>query len=155
MVAILGLFVVAPTGCVTTPASTNSVTGVVTPVGVNTNNLAIDAAVINGLVATAVSIVVQKDPHAIPALRDAQMALGGILNGANAGTPNQIIGLLGKNSNATIAAEIGPLINTLSALEQSLLNKYGQTASGQIVIAITRAIYGGFAVGLATAPPTN
>ena len=145
------------TGCVTskvvTPASTNALTGVVigatTNTIVNTNNLLIDASVFQGVVATAVSVVVQKDTNAIPILKDAQMALDGILNGANTNTVGNIIAVLGKNSNPTIASEVGPLVATFSALEQNLIAKYGTSVGGQITLALTKAGLAGLTVGLA------
>ena len=153
-------------GCMTskstvaTPASTNSV-GVVTPgttttvTTVNTNNLTIDAAVIQGVVATAVSVAVQKDPSVIPALQIAQASLGGVLNGSDASTPGQIMALLGKNGNATIQAEITPLVSVVSGLEQQLLAKYGQGVAGQITLAIAKSVYAGLSVGLSSAPATK
>jgi hypothetical protein len=48
-----------------------------------------------------------------------------------------------------LAAEISPLVGTVSGLEQSLLAKYGTNVSGQIALALAKALSGGFTVGLA------
>jgi hypothetical protein len=116
---------------------------------VNEANLALDCGVLQGLVAASVSIVVQKEPASIPALKDAELALDGILNGADTNTTAQAIALLGKNSNPVLATEMTTLINTMSVLEQQLLAKYGQNVGGQIALAISQAVYGGFVIGLA------
>ena len=161
LIAVSSTFIFS--GCVTdkktvvTPATTNALGVVTGPVTntvttVNTNNLLLDASVLQGATAVAVSVVAQKDPSAVPALRDASVALNGILNGANPQTTGQVLGLLGSNSNATLAAEIGPLIGTVSALEQTLLNKYGSGVSGQITLALTKAVAAGFVAGLAGQP---
>ena len=155
------IVIVAATGCMTskistiTPAATNTVTGVVFPAvtntvtSVNTNNLMLDASVLQGLTAIAVSEAVQRDPSCVQPLKDAQTALDGILNGANTNTTTQVVALLGSGSNPVLVSEISPLIGTLSSLEQTLLNKYGSGVSGQISIALTRAVLAGITVGLA------
>jgi len=153
------------TGCLTsktttvTPGSTNSLGVVTSPVTntvttVNTVNLTLDASVLQAVTATAVSIAIQKDPAAAPILQNVATALGGILNGASTNTTAQVIALLGSNNNnAAIATELGPLINIVSAEEQTLLSKYGLTVSGQITLAIAKAVDSGFIVGLASAQP--
>ena len=116
---------------------------------VNQANLTLDCGVIQGIAASAVSIVAQKDPNSVPVLKDIELALGGILNGADTNTTAQAIALLGKNNNPVLAIEMTSLINTMSALEQQLLAKYGQKVGGQIALAISQAVYGGFVIGLA------
>jgi hypothetical protein len=156
MVLAAGLFA----GCMTsktttvTPGGTTAggvvfgpVTNTVTTV--NEANLALDCGVLQGLVAAGVSIVVQKEPGSIPALKDAELALDGILNGANTNTTAQALALLGSNSNPVLASEITSLMQVGSALEQKLLAKYGQSVTGEISLALTKAVYGGLVIGLA------
>jgi len=143
--AVVGLVSVQP-GCVT--SKTTAPNGATT-ITVNTNNLALDAAVLQSATAIAVSVAIQKDPGAIPALKDASTALTGILTGANTQNTAQLLQTLGASNNPTLAAEITPLIGTASALEQQLINKYGSSVGGQIALAITKAVAAGFAIGLA------
>ena len=117
-------------------------------VTVNTNNLNTDCLVIQGMVAGGVSVAVSKDASIIPTLKTVQTSLGGVLNGSNTNSVNQIVAVLGKDSNPTIQAELGPLVSFASGLEQQLLNKYGQTVHGQIQIAIARACYAGLVLGM-------
>lgn len=149
------------TGCMTsktttvTPGGTNSVTGAGylpvtnTVVTVNQANLTLDCGVLQGITAGAVSVVVAKEPGSIPALKDAAVALDGILNGANTNTTAQVIGLLGGNANPVLNTEVTSLLSTVSALEQQLLAKYGPMVGGQIALAITRAVSEGLVTGLA------
>ena len=136
-------------GCMTT--KTTSPNGAVTTT-VNTNNLALDCAVIQSAAAIGTSVAVQKDPSVVPILQNAQVALGGVLNGANPSTTAQALQLIGASSNPTLGQEVAPLIGMVSALEQQLLAKYGQGVAGQISLAIAHALYSGITAGLAGAP---
>jgi hypothetical protein len=141
-------------GCMTSKVTTvthptggtGTVTNTVTVV--NTNNLILDASVIQAAVATGVSVAIQKDPSTIPAFKDAQMALDGVLNGSNTNTTAQVLALLGNDSNPTIASEVTPLISVASSLEQQLLAKYGSGVAGQISLAIAKAVDAGLIVAL-------
>lgn len=149
-------FILENTGCTSTSTvteSTNSA-GVVTSVTntittVNEAALLLDTSILQGATAIAVSTIVQKDPSAVPALKQAETALGEVLGGATTNSTQQILTALGQGSNATLTAEIAPLVGTISGLEQTLLQKYGATVSGEITIAIAKAVTSGFAVGLA------
>jgi hypothetical protein len=140
-------------GCLTskqtsvTQGASGPVTNTVTVV--NQANLLLDSSVLQGATAIAVSVAVQKDPSVVPALKDAQTALTGILNGASTNSASQILSTLGQSSNPALAAEITPLVGTVSGLEQSLLAKYGTNVTGQITIALAKAVNAGFATGLA------
>ena len=146
LAGVLALALVA--GCMTT--KTTGPTGTVTTT-VNTNNLALDCAVIQSAAAIGTSVAIQKDPSVVPILQTVQVALGGVLNGANASTTAQAIQLIGASSNPTLGQEVAPLIGMASALEQQLLAKYGQGVAGQISLAIAHALYSGITAGLAGA----
>lgn len=152
--AVLAVLSVTLIGCVTskvstvTPTATGFVTNTVTVV--NTNNLTLDAAALQAATAVSVSLVVNNPKNAamIPALKDAQIALDGILNGSNATTTTQVLTLLQANSNPALSQEITSLLSVVSAFEQSVLAKYGPSVAGQIGLAVTRAIDAGLIVGL-------
>jgi hypothetical protein len=145
LVAIAGI-----TGCVTSKqVTTNPTTGVTTTnTVVNTAQLNIDCAVLQTSFAIGTSVAVQKDPSVVPILTDVTLALNGVLHGASTNSASQVLTLLGKNSNSTIAANITPIINSLSSFEQNLLNKYGTNVAGQISIAVTTAVDQGILAGL-------
>jgi len=159
-VLLVGSLCVGITACMTskvvsvTPGGTNAQGGVFSPVTntvtiVDTNNLALDCLGIQGLVAGATVGARMAATNAIPALQDAQTALGGLLDGANAGSVQQILEALGKSDDASLASAFAPIVTTASTIEQALLAKYGTTVAGQISIAITRAVYNGISLGLA------
>lgn len=122
--------------------STNTVTEV------DTNNLALDVSVLQGATATAVSILVQKDPAALPALEDAKLAMEGILFGNDTNTTARVLQLTGQTTDPNVQAEIGNLLQLVSGVEQAALQKYGATVGGQISVAVTRAVYAGFLTAL-------
>lgn len=130
--------------------STNTVTIV------NTNNLQLDASIIKrGTAAILVGVLkipaVQKDTAVIPALKDAQTALNGILDGSNSQTTQQVLDTLGQSSNQALASQIGPLIDFASAGEQALIAKYGSgPVAGQISVAVARAVRDGLTTALAS-----
>jgi hypothetical protein len=146
-----------PTGCMTSKQSTvteatNSAgvisyqTNVVTVV--NQANLDLDCAGIQAATGLAVSMALQKDPAAKPALVNIQTALSGILQGANTNSVKQIATLIGSSTNPAVAANLTPLVSTMSTLEQSLIQKYGASTGGQIGLAIATAISNGINSGL-------
>jgi hypothetical protein len=137
-------------GCLTSKTTTtNPTTGTVTTnTVVNQANLLLDTSILQGATSIAVSVAVQKDPSVVPALQNVQVALTGILNGANTNTTSQVLAVLGKSSNPTLVTEITPLINTVSGLEQSLLAKYGTNVSGTITLAIAKAVDAGLIASL-------
>jgi len=151
-VATAALLIV-PSGCMTrkvttvTQTTTGFDTNVVTEV--NTNNLILESSALQAATAISVSIVVQKDPSVIPALKDAQTALDGVLNGSNPQTTQQVLETLKATGNPALTSEITSLMATASALEQNLLARYGAGVAGQISVALTRAANAGIIVGLA------
>ncbi len=155
LAAIFAIGLLAASGCMTRKVSTVTpgpagtfTTNTVTEV--NTNNLILDCAAIQSLTATAATLAIQKDHAAAPILRDVHTALEGILNGANPGSVQDILNAAGyEQSNPAVESEIGPLVSLVSALEQSLLQKYGASVSGQISIAIAQAVCRGVKIGIA------
>lgn len=147
-------FAILATGCATSKTQT------VTPNGsggfttntvytVNTNNLALDSAAAQVATAVAVNVVINAEPQSVPALKNAQAALGGILKGTNQQTTQQVIDLLKAQGNPVLAQQVTTLIGSLSAVEQNLLAKYGQGVAGQITLSLAEAVYSGLSVGLA------
>lgn len=158
-VALLATAIVSltQTGCVTTKtttvtAGTNSAglatltTNVV--VTVNQANLALDCAGIQAATGLTVAEVLQKDPTARPVIVDVQTGLNGILNGATPATTAQAEALITKSNNAAVTAQLTPIINNMSSLEQSLIKKYGAGVGGQIAVAVTTAVLNGINAGL-------
>ena len=138
------------TGCVTKKVQTvtNGQTNTVTVV--NQENLDLDAAALQGATSIATAFIVSKgNPADIAALKNAELAINGILNGANQQTTQQVIDLLKANGSATLQTQVSGLVQAASALEQKLLNKYGTTVAGQISVELTKAIYAGLVIGLA------
>jgi hypothetical protein len=146
-----GLLLTSLTGCLTSKNVTTNPDGTLTTnTVVNTGQLTIDCAVVQLNTAIGVSFAVQKDPAIIPTLKDVSAALDGILHGATTNSANQILALVDKgNKNPVISANIGPVVQQASDLEQQLVKKYGATASGQIVIAVATAFNAGLTAGLA------
>lgn len=155
-IAALPLLIVG-NGCKTTSAvtsATNTVTGVVT---LTTNTvqvvdpvaLSLAVAGSEGITAIAVTTVVQKDPQAVPVLKDVQLALTGVLTGASTNSTSQVLSTLGKSSDATLSAAMTPIIQQISVLEQGLIARFGAQAGGQITLAIANAVNAGITVGLA------
>ena len=156
VLCVLALAAMLPTGCMTSKQST--VTESTNSAGfvsyqtndvtvVNQANLALDCAGIQAAMGLAVSMTLQKDPGAKPEIQNIQTALTGILNGANTNSVKQIATLIGSSTNAVVAANLTPLVVTMSTLEQSLIQKYRATTGGQIGLAIATAINNGIASG--------
>jgi len=153
LLAGFALLTLLDAGCVTRSVTTVSPAGVTNTVTlVDTNALALDAAVLEGATAISVNLIVQKDPAVVPALKDAQLALNGVLNGSNAQTTQQVLNLLKAGNNPAVASEVTSLVGVVSSLEQKLLGNYGAEAAGQITIALARAALGGIITGLNSAP---
>lgn len=145
LAAAIGLIALSNTGCMTSKvAGPNGTTVTV----VNTNNLALDASVFQGAVAISVSLLAQKDPSVVPPLRSAHVALDGILNGANQMTTQEVLNMLKAAGNPALSAEVTSLVQTASALEQTLLMKYGAEVGGQIGLALVKAADAGIVIGL-------
>jgi hypothetical protein len=138
------------TGCVTSKvAQVNPTTGVTNFVTVvNQENLDLDAAVLQGAVSVAV-VQVAKNPQAVAALTNAHVALDGILSGVNQQTTAQVVALLKVGGNEALSAQVDTMLKVISALEQKLLAKYGASVSGQIAVALTKAVNAGIVIGLA------
>jgi len=162
----LCLAAVCMTGCLTnksttvTPASTNAITGAVSPSTTNTvttvnqANLDIECAALQLVGTPALIYALEKSPAARPIAVDVQTALQGALNGANTNVVDQINGLVGGD--AALQASILPLIQAASSLEQSLLAKYGTAVGVQISEAILRADLNVVTAALAAVPaPAN
>jgi len=118
---------------------------------VNTNILALDCAAAQVATAIAVNTTINathNDAGVISALKNAQVALGGILNGTNPQTTQTVIELLKAQGNPALTQQVTMLIESLSAAEQQLLMKYGASTGGQVAIAMTQAVYSGLTVGL-------
>jgi hypothetical protein len=144
------------TGCVTSKVQkVDATTGFTnTVVVVNQANLALDSAALQGVTAIAVNTVVNqthKDPNVVAALKNAKVALDGILGGANQQTTQQVLDLLKLQGNQALADQVTMLVQTASSLEQQLLAKYGQGVAGQISISLLKAISAGLSIGLAGA----
>ncbi|HEV2350837.1 MAG TPA: hypothetical protein VG028_13430 [Terriglobia bacterium] len=147
-------------GCMTRKVTSTNVTGdavtgfttnTVTITQVNTNNLILDSAVFQGAVAIGVTAAISathQDPGVISALKNAQTALDGVLNGSNPETTAQVLTMLKANGNPALVQEINSLIASASALEQDLLVKYGAGVAGQITTALARAADAGLVVAL-------
>lgn len=145
----------APTlvGCMTSQVQTPGPKGTTTTVTVvNTNNLALDASALQAVTATTVSLVVAKYPSTTNEFRTAHIILDGVINGSNPQTTAQVLSMLKASSNPVLASEISSLIGSLSAAEQTLLQKYGAEVAGQIALALARAVDAGIVVGISAAP---
>ncbi len=157
---MLAALTIIDTGCMigtkstVTPGGTNTagvyfgpITNTVTVV--NEANLALDSAALEAVTSIAISTVVSKDPSVVEVLKNAHVALDGILNGSNPSTTGQVLAMLKAQNNPTLTSEINSLIGSANTLEQSLLAKYGSGVAGEITIALAKAINAGLSVGLA------
>lgn len=115
---------------------TATVTGGVTNYTFSVDQATLDAeCAVLGLIGTpAVTYALTHDVGARPIVTDIQTALNGALNGADATIVAQIEALAGQN--ATVNAQLTPLIQGASALRGQLVAKYGTTVAGQIGKAI-------------------
>src|SRR6516225_393074 len=119
---------------------------------VNTNNLIVDSAAASVVTAVAVNAAIigsHNDANVVQALKNAQTALGGILQGATFQTRQQVVEILRAQGNPALTEQVNQLVDALSSLEQDMLQKYGQTVAGQISVSLTRAVYTGLNTGLA------
>jgi hypothetical protein len=154
--AAILLAVLVTTGCVTSKVSkvdpNTGQTNIV--VVVNEANLLLDSAVLQAATAigiNAVRIQTKNDPGVIQALKNAKVALDGIISGANPQTTDQVLAILRTNGNAALEQQVSSLVQTASALEQQLLAKYGKSVAGEITVSILKSIDAGLAIGLAGA----
>lgn len=145
------------TGCVlgkktTVTTNPNGTFTTNTVVVVNEANLALDSAALQAATAigvNAVRIQTKNDPGVIQAMKDAKTALDGILMGASQQTTDQVLALLKANGNPALQQQVTSLVQTISALEQGLLQKYGATVAGEITLSILKSVDAGLAIGLA------
>lgn len=151
---LLAVSAIAFTGCLT--SKTQTVTGTAatgfstnTVTTVNEANLALDSAGLQSMTAISVSMLVNKNAGLVPPLKNAQVALDGILNGSNPQTTAQVLAMLKAQNNADMTTEITSLVTSVSQLEQDLLKKYGASVAGEITVALVRAVDRGLIVGLA------
>ena len=160
--ALLGLAFVAAfaiVGCVTakkitTTANADGTFTTNTTTVVNEANLALDCAgiqVVTAVSVNAVRIQSKNDPNVLNALKNAKVALDGILTGANQQTTAQVLTILKANDNPALQQQVSSLVQTVSALEQSLLQKYGTGVAGEITLSILKSVDAGLAIGLAGA----
>jgi len=156
VLAILGL-VAMSAGCVlgkktSVTANPNGTFTTNTTVIVNEANLTIDSAALQAATAIAVNTVriqTHNDPGVLSALRNAKVALDGVLMGASQQTTAQVLDILRANGNPALQQQVTSLVQTISALEQSLLQKYGVTVAGEITISILKSVDAGLAIGVA------
>lgn len=147
----LALIGALSTGCMTSRQLSVSPTGTVTTnTVINTNMLALDCAAVQVATATTVSLLVNnpKNANLIPPLKSAQVAIDGVLNGVNSMTMEEVITMLKAQNNPQLTLQIEILLKNISALEQSLIYKYGPTVGGQIAIAMAQAVDSGLIIGL-------
>lgn len=155
VLAAATLVALVTTGCLTsrkqvvTSTPSGFTTNYVTTV--NEGNLALDAGVLQASAAIAVNaalIQTHNDPQVISALKNAKVALDGILGGTSQQTTQQVVDLLKANGNPALVAQVTSIVNAVSALEQQLLAKYGTTVAGEISLEILKSLDAGLAVGL-------
>lgn len=116
---------------------------------VNQANLTLDCSALVGLSSTGFTIALQKDPSLLQPFKDAKTALDGALNGANTNSVSQALAAFNLQNNPTITAEVTPLIQSASSLEQQLVTKYGATTGGQIALAVASAVDKGLTFAVA------
>lgn len=148
------------TGCMfhktttVTPGGTNTLGVYIGPVTnvtytVDEVALAADAMGLTTIIAGGTAAYIQKDPSAIQPLKTAELALNDVASGISTQSVNDVFGKLKAASNPALAEQVKSFMAQASALEQSLLTKYGKTVAGEISIALTKAAAQGLAVGLA------
>lgn len=146
------LAAVVTTGCVLSKKQTvtpNGTGGFTTNVVTTVNEL--NLALWTGgtrLAAAGLTAEFKKDPVAVKALTDAHIALDGILHGANTNTTANVVEMLKSTGNPQLTMETTSFMNSVSKIEQGLLEKYGTTVAGEISVAFTQAISDGIALGL-------
>lgn len=156
LTAVIGLL---STGCAiahksTITANPNGTYTTNTTAVVNESNLALDCVAVQGATAIAVNVVLVQTKHdagVIESLKNAKLALDGILLGSNQQTTQQVLELLKANGNPALQQQLTQLIDTASKLEQGLIQKYGVTVAGEIALSILKSIDAGLAIGLAGA----
>ncbi|MDE2101119.1 MAG: hypothetical protein KGL39_27980 [Patescibacteria group bacterium] len=151
MVLVAGMLGLA--GCMTSKVTSVTANGsggfstnVVTVV--NTNNLILDSAAFQGATAIAASIAIEKDPGVVPALKQAQIALDGVLNGASTNTVQDVLTSLKIQNNPVLNQQVSSLLAAASSLEQQLLAKYGVSVAGQITLSLAKAADAGLMLAL-------
>lgn len=138
-------------GCLTSKQQTvtNGVTNTV--VVVNQAALLLDTTAASVATTLAVNTIITQthnDPGVIGALKNAQIALTGVINGATPATTQDIINALKAQGNPVLANEITQLVAAISQQEQAALVKYGATAGGQIALAFAKAVNSGLMLAL-------
>lgn len=150
--------VVISTGCMTSKvAQINPTTGATNFVTVvNEVNLALDCEGIKlGAAGTVVAVekLTHNDPKAIQAMQVAQTTIDGVLHGTSTATRQDILNILNKSGNATLAKEAESFAETVSNIEQKYLQGVSATVAGEITIKINQAIDDGLALGLSVNAP--
>src|SRR5438045_2425420 len=100
--ALLSIGLVS-TGCVTSKSKNGDIT-------VNQANLDLDASILQAATSVSLSLLIQRDPNTIPALKATHTALDGVLNGSNPMTTQEVLTMLKAQNNPQLAAEITNLI---------------------------------------------
>lgn len=157
LMLILAATAVLATGCATshkvtiTQDPTSGAFSTNTTVVVNEVNLALDCVAAQGATAIAVNVVLvqtKHDPNVVQALKNAKIAMDGILNGSNQQTTAQVLALLKAQGNQALTDQVTQLVDTVSKLEQGLLQKYGTTVAGEISLSLLKAVDAGLTIGL-------
>lgn len=149
--------VVISTGCMTSKVAQvqpNGTTNYVTVV--NEVNLALDCEGIKlGAAGTVVAVekLTHNDPKAIQAMQVAQTTIDGVLHGTSTATRQDILNILNKSGNATLAKEAESFAETVSNIEQKYLQGVSATVAGEITVKINQAIDDGLALGLSVNVP--
>lgn len=157
--AMAVLLTLSQTGCVTskTATVTQSPTGTFSTnyvTTVDTANLALwttGASVATTVAVNAILSATKNDPAVLADLQKAQIALDGVVNGANQATTADVINMLKANGNPVLAQEVTGLVQSISALEQQALVNAGQTTAGEISLSFAKAVNSGLIVGLQAA----
>lgn len=155
----LATLVLSQTGCLTSKTATvsQSPTGTFTTnyvTTVNTANLALwttGASVATTVAVNTILASTKNDPTVLADLKKAQIALDGVVSGANQATTADVINMLKANGNPVLAQEVTGLITSISALEQQALVNAGATVPGEISLSFAKAVNSGLMVGLQAA----
>jgi hypothetical protein len=154
--ALTAVLALAVSGCAwhkATSVTANGSGGFSTNVvySINTNNLNLQKTIIAAGTTEAVTLTLsatKNDPTIVQALKNAQVALDGILHGSNQLTREQVIAILKAQNNPTLSQQVDQLLQTISGYEQQWLVQFGASVAGQISVAYTEAVYSGLTVGL-------
>ena len=86
--------------------------------------------------------------RALSSLKDAQTALGGILNGVNTNHISDVIVLLKAQNNPTLTSQTDMLLRLVSSLEQKYLTSLDKNQYVYVTHVFAQAVYDGLTLGL-------